>query len=80
MKANDRDLLVLLKDEFMSPSAIEHEVEQLNAILLDTENPLQLCQAHELVHRNHITQKTKKILEALRYPELKPFWFLIGKN
>ena len=49
MKANDRDLLVLLKDEFMSPSAIEHEVEQLNAILLDTENPAQLCQAHELV-------------------------------
>jgi len=80
MKANDRDLLVLLKNEFMSRSAIEQEVEQLNAILLHVELPEQLCRAHELVHRNRITQNPQKIQTALRQPELKPFWFLIAKN
>ena len=80
MKPNDRDLLVLLKNEFMSRSAIEQEVEQLNSILLYAEHPTELCRAHELVHRNHITQKPSRILNALHQYELKPFWFLIGKN
>ena len=80
MKPNDRDLLVLLKNEFMSQQAIEQEVEQLNAMLLHAEHPAEICRAHELVHRNHITQKSSKILAAIRQPELKPFWFLIGKN
>jgi hypothetical protein len=80
MKPNDRDLLVLLKNEFMSQKAIEQEVEQLNTILLQTEHPDELCRAHELVHRNRITQKSQKILAAISQQELKPFWFLIGKN
>ena len=80
MKPNDRDLLVLLKNEFMSQQAIEQEVEQLNTILLHAEHPSELCRAHELVHRNLITQRSSKILAALRQHELKPFWFLIGKN
>jgi len=80
MKPNDRDLLVLLKNEFMSPQAIEQEVEQLNAILLHVEHSSEWCKAHELVHRNRITQKSSKILSAISQPELKPFWFLIGKN
>ena len=80
MKPNDRDLLVLLKHEFMSQRAIEKEVENLNSILLHAEQPGLLCRSHELIHRNHITQKTHKILNAIRQPELKPFWFLIGKN
>jgi hypothetical protein len=80
MKTNDRDLLVLLKNEFMSQQAIEKEVEYLNSILLNTEQPGELCRAHELVQRNQITQKSQKILSALSQPELKTFWFLIGKN
>lgn len=80
MKPNDRDLLVLLKDEFMSRQAIEQEVEQLNTLLLQTELPSELCRTHELVHRNRITQKPSRILVALREPELRPFWFLISKN
>ena len=80
MKTNDRDLLVLLKNEFMSQQAIEQEVEHLNTILLSAEHPSQLCRSHELVHRNRITQKPQKILMAIRQPELKPFWFLLNKN
>jgi hypothetical protein len=76
----DRDLLVLLKNEFMSQQAIEEEVEQLNEILRTTEQPKVFCSAYELLHRNRITQKPKRLLQVSQEPVLKPFWFLIGKN
>jgi hypothetical protein len=76
----NRDLLVLIKNEFMSPQAIEQEVEYLNEILHRTELPHEFCRAHELVCRNHITQKTHKLLIAFRQVPLKPFWFLLSKN
>jgi len=76
----DRDLLVLLKSEFMSQQAIEQEVECLNEILRRTEHPREFCKAHELVRRNRITQKTSKLLIAFRQIHWKPFWFLISKN
>jgi hypothetical protein len=80
MKTRDRDLLVLLKNEFMSQQAIEHEVECLNNILHRAEHPRELCKAHELVRRNRITQNNHKLLVAFRRIQLKPFWFLISKN
>ncbi len=80
MKMPNRDLLVLLKNEFMSQQAIEQEVEYLNHLLLSAESTEQFCIAHELVDRNKITSKSKKILEAIRFTELKPFRFLINKN
>jgi len=80
MKTPDRDLLVLLKNEFMSQQAIEQAVEQLNEILHRTEHPHEFCKAHELVRRNYITQKTSQLLTAIRQIHLKPFWFLISKN
>ena len=55
MKMPNRDLLVLLKSEFMSPKAIELEVECLNDMLRCTESDEQFCIAHELVDRNRIT-------------------------
>ncbi len=75
-----RDILVLLKNEFMSERAIEQEVECLNKILRQTEAPDQFCIAHELVDRNHITTRPIRILNATRTQELKPFRFLINKN
>lgn len=80
MKMPNRDLLVLLKSEFMSQKAIELEVEYLNDMLRCTESDEQFCIAHELVDRNHITSKPKKLLKAIRYTELKQFRFLINKN
>ena len=80
MKMPNRDLLVLLKSEFMSHQAIEQEVECLNDMLRCTESDDQFCIAHELVDRNSITSNPKKILRAIRFTELKQFRFLINKN
>jgi hypothetical protein len=80
MKMPTRDLLVLLKNEFMSQGALDHEVECLNDILRTAESDEQFCLAHELVNRNRITAKPKRILKAIRYSELRPFRFLINKN
>jgi hypothetical protein len=80
MKMPNRDLLVLLKSEFMSQQAIEHEVECINDMLRCTESDEQFCIAHELVDRNRITANPKKILKAIRFTELKQFRFLINKN
>jgi hypothetical protein len=80
MKTPNRDLLVLLRNEFASQRAIEHEVECLNDILVQAESPEQFCIAHELVTRSHVTSKPKKILQAIRFAELRPFFFLINKN
>jgi hypothetical protein len=80
MKMPTRDLLVLLKNEFMSQRALDHEVECLNDILRTAESDVQFCIAHELVNRNRITAKPGKILKAIRYSELKAFRFLINKN
>ncbi len=80
MKMPNRDLLVLLKSEFMSQQAIEQEVECLNDMLRRTESDDQFCIAHELVDRNRITSNPRKILKAIRFTELKQFRFLINKN
>ncbi|MEJ0102880.1 MAG: hypothetical protein WDO19_10120 [Bacteroidota bacterium] len=80
MKTPNRDLLVLLKTQFMSQQDINHEVECLNDILLIAESDEHFCTAHEIVLRNYITSKKKKILKAIRFNELKPFHFLINKN
>jgi hypothetical protein len=80
MKMPNRDLLVLLKSEFMSQQAIEHEVECINDMLRCTESDEQFCIAHELVDRNRITSNPKRILKAIRFTELKQFRFLINKN
>jgi len=80
MKTPNRDLLVLLKNEFATQRAIEQEVECINHILIQAESPQQFCVAHELVARNRITSNPKKILQAVRFTELKPFRFLINKN
>ena len=79
MKMPNRDLLVLLKSEFMSQQAIEQEVEYLNDMLRRTESDDQFCIAHELVDRNKITSKPKKFLKAIRFKEVKQFTFLINK-
>ena len=80
MPGPKRDILVIVKDQFLSEQAIEHEVECLNEILRIAESNEEFCIAHELVDRNRISHKPQRILKAIRFTELKPFRFLINKN
>ncbi|HEX7844200.1 MAG TPA: hypothetical protein VF476_00285 [Chitinophagaceae bacterium] len=80
MPGPKRDILVVVKDQYLSEQAIEQEVECLNEILRISETNEQFCLAHELVDRNRITAKPQRILKAIRFTELKPFRFLVNKN
>lgn len=76
----NRDIMVMLKHEFMTEHAIQQEVETLNKLLAQTESLESFCRAHELVDRNRITSKAKKILKESHFYNLRPFRFLINKN
>ena len=82
MKSPNRDLLVLLKDEYMSEHAIEKEVERLNAMLFDVESFENIAQSHELIDLNkyRIFPQKNKVLQVLREKESKPFVFLFNMN
>lgn len=76
----DRDIMVLLKQEYISEQALQQEVESLNKLFVQTEAPESFCIAHELVDRNRITSNTKKLLKEAGMYKLRPFRFLINKN
>jgi len=80
MAGPKRDILVVMRNEFISDKAIEQEVECLNVILRHTETFESFCSATELLQRNSITSRPKRIAKAICYTRLPAFWFLINKN
>lgn len=80
MSLPNRELIVLLNQAQLSSQALAQEVEGLHAILAHLENSQVFYNAHELVNRDYITNKVKKIKKAVQFVELKPFRFLINKN
>ena len=82
MKASNRDLLVLLKDESMSNQAIEQEVEQLNDLLFHTESAEVFCTVNEVIDMNRyrVHEDQKTLVQLMFQPELKPFIFINNKN
>jgi len=82
MKASNRDLLVLLKDESMSNQAIEQEVESLNELLHDVESAEEFCRVNEVIDmkRYKIHRDQKSLVQVMYQPELKPFVFLSNMN
>ena len=76
----NRDIMVMLKHEFMTDYAIQQEVENLNKLLIQTESPESFCTAHELVDRNRITFNKKKILKESELHTPRPFRFFINRN
>jgi hypothetical protein len=82
MKASNRDLLVLLKDESMSNQAIEQEVESLNELLHDVESADEFCRVNEVIDMNRykIHKEQKCLVQVMYQPELKPFVFLSNMN
>ena len=82
MKTPNRDLLVLLKDEFRSEISMECELEQLNEILFRVETVENFCAACEVFDLNKYTIITSnnKLYRILSRNELKPFQFIVNKN
>jgi hypothetical protein len=80
MKSYNRNLLVLTKAPSISDEEFEKQLETLHKIFLSVETNEAFCTAHELVARNKITCKAKKILQAITELKSKSFYFLINKN
>jgi hypothetical protein len=82
MKTPDRDLLVLMKDEFVTEQFMAYELEKLNDLLFQYETFETFCSAHEVFDLNSykILRGIRQIQLIVRQPELKPFQFLCNKN
>ncbi len=78
----NRDLLVLFKEELMSPQALEHEVELLHEMLFRVEVIDNVAIAHEVLDLNKykVINKLQIIRDTIRMKALKPFVFLSNKN
>lgn len=82
MNKSNRDLLVLFKQELMTPQAIEHEVSWLHELLFTVERMENFTRAHELIdlNRYRITNNALDIKKNVRRKKDQPFVFLNNKN
>ena len=82
MNKSNRDLLVLFKQELMTPQAIEHEVSWLHELLFKVERMDNFIRAHELIdiNRYKITNNDLAIKKNVRRKKDQPFVFLNNKN
>ena len=82
MHSSNRDLLVLLNNDLLSPQAIEHQVELLHEMLFKIESFDNLCIAHEILDLNRYKKISRKnlIREHLKRKKEVPFVFLSNKN
>ena len=82
MKTPDRDLLVLMKDEFVTEQFMAYELEKLNDLLYRYETLENFCVAHEVFDLNNykILSGSRYIQRIVRQQEMKPFQFLCNKN
>lgn len=82
MKAPNRDLLVLVKDELMNESFMEQELEQLNNLLFHYETLDNFCAAHEIfdINRNRVIESRRDMQKIIRQKKLNPFQFILNKN
>lgn len=76
MISSNRDILVLQQKAAVTAK----ELNRLHILLQKVETPENFCTVHELVDRNRITRRHKKILKETRFYFLRPFRFLINKN
>lgn len=82
MHRSNRDLLLLFKDELMTPQAIEQQVERLHELLYGVEKVENIITAHEIinVNKHKIFNDSVRLKNVFRHKELKPFVFLNNKN
>ncbi len=82
MNNSNRDLLVLFKQELMTPQAIEQEVALLHDLLFWVERLDNFVKAHELIDLNKykITNKAIDIKKVIRGKKDPSFLFLNNLN
>jgi hypothetical protein len=82
MNRPNRDLLVLFKQELMSPQAMEHEVELLHDMLYVLERSQAVLAAHEIIDltKYKVINKLHLVRAVIRQRQEKPFIFLNNKN
>jgi hypothetical protein len=82
MNKSNRDLLVLFKQELMTPQAIEQEVGWLHELLFNVERIDNFVTAHELIDLNkyRITNSSVEIKKLVRRKKELPFVFMNNKN
>lgn len=80
MEGFSKNLVLLFKNGLLHEPASEQEFQSLEKIFSSMYSPEKFCAVHELVDRNRITSRSKKILKASRHYYLPPFRFLINKN
>jgi len=82
MNRANRDLMVLFKQELMSPQALERQVELLHGLLHIVESTENIIIAHEVLDLNkYKVIKNKKQLRGLLIKErLKAFVFVNNLN
>lgn len=78
----NRDILVLFKQELMTPQAMEREVSLLHDLLYNVERLDNVVTAHEILDLNKfkVISKPHLIKHFLRTVKEKPFVFLNNKN
>jgi len=82
MKTPNRDLLVLVKDEYHSESMMQRELQELNRLLYHFETLDTIAVAHEIfdMNRGKVIEGIAGVKKILAHKILKPFQFACNKN
>ena len=82
MENLNRDLLVLLKQDLLSPSALDLHVKKLHTVLYKTETLENFVKSHEIfdICKCKIITKPFKIYNIIRKQKIGEFVFLFNKN
>jgi hypothetical protein len=82
MNRSNRSLLVLFNHEFMSPNAIEHEVDMLHELLYKVEHLENVIVSHEVIdlNKHRITNKAIALRKIFRERKVQGFVFLNNLN
>ncbi|MBK6625547.1 MAG: hypothetical protein IPG30_11440 [Chitinophagaceae bacterium] len=82
MNKDNRDLLVLFRNEFLTKRSMERQVTQLHKLLYSAESLDNFVKCHEIIDLNKYTviRKHAVIRAFVRLPPTKAFVFLFNKN
>ena len=82
MNKSNRDLLVLFKQEVMTPQAIEREIDSLHQLLFNVERIDNFIVSHELIDLNRykVCKDVFQIKKLIRSKKDQPFLFLSNLN